>query len=171
MMRSLDPNECNSYYRTYTDLVEELDFLKTLKEQLDQTPTWLNSYTTDQWNHRYAADKWSVKEVWLHLIDAERIFAYRALRIGRGDETALAGFDQNTYIPNLRADERSPESVITEYKTVRAATISLFENMDQEMLDRMGTASDSPLSVLAVAHILVGHEKHHSTILRERYGL
>lgn len=170
-MRTLASNECNSYYKTYTNLVEDVDFLSTLKQQAATTPQWLKEYTTEQWAHRYAEGKWLVKEVWLHIIDTERIFAYRALRIGRGDETPLAGFDQSTYIPNSNSENRTPDSIIAEYKSVRQATISLFENMNQKMLDCMGTASDSPISALAIAHILVGHEIHHSNILRERYGI
>lgn len=170
-MRKLTPEEFNAYYKTYVDLVEEVDFLKVLKENTAKSLTWINQFTEDQWNYRYAVNKWTVKELWIHLIDSERIFAYRALRIGRGDKTPLAGFDQNDYIPAAKSANRSTASIIAEYQAVRNASISLFENMDQEMLDQLGEASGSPTSALAIAHIIVGHEIHHSTILRERYQL
>lgn len=170
-MRKLSPEEFNPFYKTYVDLVEDVDFLHTLKKNTEVTLTWINQFTDQQWNYRYADGKWTVKEVLLHLIDAERVFAYRALRIGRGDKTPLSGFSQNDYVPASKPDNRSVASIIHEYQTVRNATISLFENMDQEMLDQLGETSGSRTSTLAIAHIIVGHEIHHSNILRERYDL
>lgn len=168
-MRALSPKEYNPYYGTYVSLVEGTDFLKILKENREKTLRWLKQLKDEQWDIRYAEGKWSVKEVWIHMIDAERIFCYRALRIARGDKTPMSGFEQNEYIQPAKAEKRSAQSIIHEYQTVRDATLSMFENMDQEMLDQMGTASDSPISALALAHITVGHEIHHSNILRERY--
>jgi len=170
-MRNLEPTEYHEYYKPYIDLVQEVNFLNTLKVNLEKTTAWLQQLTDEQWNYRYEAGKWSVKEVWLHLLDAERVFAYRALRIARGDQTPLAGFDQNVYVPNSKAANRSGASIIAEYRAVRTATITLFENLDEEMLNQVGTASDSPVSALALGYIITGHELHHSNILRERYGV
>lgn len=170
-MRRPRANEFHSYYKSYIDLVESEDFLKTLQESTTTTLNLLNGLSDEQWNYRYAEGKWTVKEVLLHLIDAERIFAYRVLRIARGDQTPLAGFDQNEFIAAAKPESRSGQSIIKEYQTVRNATISLLENLDQAMLDQLGTASDSPASALAIAFIIVGHELHHGKVLRERYGL
>jgi hypothetical protein len=105
----------------------------------------------------------------LHVIDAERVFQYRALRIARGDHTPLAGFDQDAYVPNSGAGKRSRESIIEEYRAVRQATISLFSTFDAEALNQRGTASKSEVNVAALGFIICGHQKHHRNIIRERY--
>jgi DinB superfamily len=121
--------------------------------------------------YRYAPGKWSIKEVLGHMADAERIFAYRALRFGRGDETPLAGFEENDYVPAGRFDARSVADLVAELEVVRNGTLSLFRHFDGADLARFGTANEHPISVRALGVILVGHEIHHRAILGERYGL
>jgi len=111
----------------------------------------------------------TLKESWIHVVDTERIFAYRALRIARGDETPLAGFDQNDYVPHSNAANRTPESIVEEYKSVRAATIHLFKNFDATAWSRFGTASGGKVSVNALAFMIIGHEAHHVALTQERY--
>jgi hypothetical protein len=115
--------------------------------------------------------KWSVKEVVGHLSDGERVFSYRALRFARADATDLPGFEENEWVANANFDRRTLASLAAEFATVRAATLALFASLDGEELLRRGTANGQAVSVRALAALLVGHERHHVGLLRERYGL
>lgn len=160
----------NAYYDTYIRLVPEgSDPLVQLQQQPQELRRLVGSLTDEQAHFAYASGKWTIKEMLVHVIDTERIFAYRALRIARGDQQPLAGFDQDEYVPNSGANERSLESILKEYDAVRAATLSLFESFQPAAYDRMGVASGFPVSVRALAYILPGHEAHHLHILQERY--
>jgi hypothetical protein len=121
--------------------------------------------------HRYAPGKWSVKEVVLHLSDTERIMAYRALRVARGDQTPLPGFDEAQYAPQSGADAQPLAALVTEWSEVRQATLTLFRHLPPEAWTRRGTASGHPVSVRSLAWIIAGHERHHLATLEERYGL
>ncbi|QIX60001.1 DinB family protein [Hymenobacter lutimineralis] len=160
-------NEYAPYYETYVRLVT--DPLQQLRDQLGQLRQLVQTLSDEQARLRYAPGKWSIKESLVHIMDTERIFAYRALRIARGDTTALPGFEQNDYVPASAADARTLESILHEYDTVRAATLCLLESLRPEDFDRLGTASNNPVSVRALAYMLAGHEAHHLQILRERY--
>jgi hypothetical protein len=168
-LKKPETNESASYFKRYIDQVDGGDFLKTLEEALPKTVAFLNSLDAEKWNYRYADRKWSVKEVLLHVIDTERIMAYRALRIARNDKTPLTGFEQDDYIPFVDAENRSPTSLIEEYKAVRKASIEMFRYFNDEMLNRIGTASGNPFSVRALGFIIAGHEAHHLKIVKERY--
>lgn len=163
------PEECAPFYQKYIDQVPGGDALALLRDTLDSTTGFLENIPVEKWDFRYAPGKWSLKESFLHLIDSERVFAYRALRISRNDPTPLAGFDQDAYIPFYHAERRNPESIIEEYRSVRRATITLFQHLDEEALDRKGTASGSGVTVRALAYIIAGHEQHHLRLTRERY--
>ena len=163
-------DQYNAYYETYIRLVPEgADPLAQLQRQLQELRRLVGQLTDQQARFAYAPGKWSIKEVLGHIIDTERIFAYRALRIARGDQQPLAGFEQNDYVPASGANERPLENILHEYATVRAATLSLFDSFPLAAYDQMGTASGYPLSVRALAFILPGHEAHHLHILQERY--
>ncbi|WP_375438108.1 alpha/beta hydrolase-fold protein [uncultured Hymenobacter sp.] len=160
----------NAYYDTYICLVPEgTDPLVQLQQQPEELRRLVGQLTDEQAGFAYAPGKWSIKEMLVHILDTERIFAYRALRIARGDQQPLAGFDQDEYVPYSGANERSLESIVKEYDTVRAATLSLFESFQPGAYDRMGIASGFPVSVRALAFILPGHEAHHLHILQQRY--
>lgn len=163
------PQESNNYYKKYVEQVDGNDFLYVLKMLLPKTVTLLNSLDAAKWNYRYAADKWSIKEVMLHILDTERIMAYRALRIARNDKTPMPGFEQDDYIPFTDVGNRSPQSIIEEYTAVRKATISMFQYFNDEMLGRVGTASGNPFTPRALGYIIAGHELHHLQIVKERY--
>ena len=120
-------------------------------------------------NYRYAEGKWTIKEIIGHLIDAERIFAYRMLRFARKDATDLPGFDENEYVPASEANERSIHGLLEEFTTVRAGTFSLWRSLTNEMLQRSGTVNGNRLSVRALAYITCGHEIHHLAVIKERY--
>ena len=164
-----EANECSDYFKTYTGKVEGNDALQTLINAKLETIKFLKNLSEPQWNHRYDEGKWSIKEVFLHIIDTERIFAYRALRVGRNDKTPLPGFEQDDYIPYNYADSRSGESIVEEYRAVRDATITLFKNMNDEAMSFVGTASDNAITPRAAMFIIAGHEIHHMNIVNERY--
>jgi uncharacterized damage-inducible protein DinB len=162
-------HECAAYYHPYINQVPGEKPITQLQQQQSDTLAFLQAIPADRWDYRYAAGKWTIKEVILHLIDAERVFAYRCLRVGRDDQTPLPGFDQDQYVPSSQANERRPDSLIQEYQAVREATVELLKNLPQEAWTKMGTASDQPVSVRALAYITAGHELHHIKILKERY--
>ena len=162
--------EYNSYYQTYIDKIGgDAELIETLKKQLKNFPNFLNSIPEEKLQYAYAPDKWSVLEALLHIIDTERIFQYRALRFSRNDLTSLPGFDQDIYVPESNANHRTIASVIEEYIAVRSSTISLFSSFNDDVFKRIGTASDSPMSVGALGFIICGHQRHHRDIIRERY--
>lgn len=162
-------HECSNYFMGYVKQVPEDNAFAALEKAATTTPEFLAGLPAATWDYRYAPDKWSVKEMLLHLLDTERIFAYRALRIARNDQTPLPGFEQDDYIPYNRAEERSPASIMAEYRVIRAATLELFRYLSEEDLLRKGVASNNPISVRALAYLIAGHEQHHLRILRERY--
>ena len=164
------PEEHHEYYARYIKLVGD-DALGALRAQSASTPRLLSGLSEAQAMHRYAAGKWSVKEVVGHIIDGERVFSYRALRIARADTTPLPGFDEEAWVPAAHFDRRPLPDLVADYQTVRAATVALFASLDEDALTRIGTANDQPVSVRALAHMIAGHELHHIGILRERYGL
>lgn len=164
-------HELADYFKTYTRKVEGFDFIAVLRQSLAQNLAKLYTLSEDQWDSKYDAGKWSIKEVLLHIIDVERVFAYRALRISRNDKTELMGFEHNDYVPYYEVENRSAASLIEEYELLRRCTISMFQNMSSDMLDRIGTASGGKVSTLALGYMIAGHEIHHWQILEERYGV
>ena len=165
------PSEYAQHYAGYIGRVPEGDVVEQLARQLDETRALLRDLPPSRAVHRYATGKWSVAEVVGHVADAERIFAYRALRIGRGDATPLASFDENSYTPAGSFDRRTLTDLVDELTAVRHATLALFRGMPGEAFERTGIASGRTVSVRALAFIIAGHELHHVAILRERYGL
>ncbi len=157
------------HYATYVSKVTEPDVTATLVAQKLATAELLAGLSEAQAAFRYAPGKWTLREVIGHLSDAERIFAYRALRIARGDQTALPGFDENAYVPAADFERRPLKSVAAEFASVRDATLSLLEGLTPQALALMGTASGKPVSARALVFIIAGHEKHHVAVLKERY--
>ncbi len=168
-MINLNPNEFAPYYVDYIKLVPEQDIVKGLTNQNEEIIHFFTSIPVFKHEFRDEEGKWTVKDIILHLIDAERILSYRALRIARNDKTALPGFEENDYVVSARANERDFESLLTEYKTVRQATISLFESFSKEDLQQLGLASNYSVSVRGIGYIILGHELHHKEIILERY--
>lgn len=157
------------YYGKYVSLVAGEDVLAALSGQLSGTLALLRGIPESQGNFRYAPDKWSIKELVGHMIDGERIFAYRALRFARNDKTPVPGFEQDDYISNASFDACALADLAAEFESVRRATIFLFRHLDGEAWMRRGIASESEVSVRALAYIIAGHELHHAGILRDRY--
>ncbi len=146
-----------------------MDIVKGLKQNLDTLVSFYESIPLVKHDYAYAEDKWTVKDILLHIIDTERIFAYRALRIARQDKTPLAGFDQDDYVASGNTNVRSLENLIEEYKSVRQSTISLYESFNSSELMEIGEASGFPISVRALGYIITGHENHHNQVIKERY--
>ena len=164
-----DPSEYGAYYGRYINLVPEGPIVTVLRDQIAETLKLLRALPEARGNHRYAPGKWSIKEIVGHVTDGERVFAYRALRIGRGDETPLPGFEQDDYVKNGGFDSRPLGDLLDELETVRRATVQLLAPLDEAAMLRRGTASGFPVSVRALAYITAGHELHHRNILKERY--
>lgn len=164
-----DETEYAPYYGKYVSLVAGEDILSTLGTQLRATLALLGGVPESQGGFRYAEGKWSIRELVGHLIDTERIFAYRALRFARGDQTPLPGFEQDDYIRNASFDHCTLAGLAAEFESVRRSTLFLFEHLDGEAWMRRGVASENEVSVRGVAYIIAGHELHHTGILRDRY--
>lgn len=161
--------EFNPYYDKYISRVTEGDFVEQLARQADETLSVLRAIPENIASHAYAEGKWTIKELVGHVCDAERIFSYRLLRFARGDQTALAGFDENAYVPAGQFEQRTLASLVEEFAAVRAATIALVAGLPTEAWLRNGTASESTVSARALAYIIAGHELHHREILMTRY--
>ena len=170
MMTRPDKTEYAEFYANYVSLVDEADVITALENQpraLRQL--FSENLGAEKGDFRYAPGKWSVKELLGHIIDGERVFSYRALRISRGDQTPLAGFEENSYVENSNFGNSELEDLIEEFSLLRQSNILLFKNLTEEAWRRTGTASDATVSVRALAYIMVGHVSHHTKILRERY--
>ena len=164
-----EPGEYAAYYDTYISLVQGDNILVALDEQRRQMMLLLCGRDEADGDFRYAPDKWSAKEVMGHVNDAERVFAYRALRIARGDQTPMEGFEQDDYVRNGPFAQRSISDLVEDYIGVRRATLSLLRNLDEAAWMRRGIANKNEVSVRALAYIIAGHELHHRRILEEKY--
>ena len=161
--------EYNTYYQKYIDLAAEDDIVAGLDAQARETGALLGKLTDAQAAHRYAPDKWSIKQIVGHITDAERVFAYRILAIARGEMKPLPGFDQEPYVVNGGFDGRTMSDLAEELATVRRANVMMMRALSDEAWRRIGTASENPVSARALAFIMLGHERHHLRIIRERY--
>ena len=157
------------YYDRYVSMVKGNDILGTLEAQRRQTLLLLSGREDAEGDFRYAADKWSAKDVLGHVCDTERIFAYRALRISRGDRTQIEGFEQDDYVRNGPFGQRPLAELIDDYIAVRRSTLTLLRNLDESAWLRCGIANKNEVSVRALAYIIAGHELHHRRILEEKY--
>lgn len=164
--------EYPSYIEKYLQWVDkEIDLVDQLEGQMLITMDLFKDFSEEQLSHRYKRDKWTLKEVLVHIIDDERIYAYRALRFARNDRTILPGFEQDEYIQYAEVEGRSIESILKEYITVRKATISLFENFSQSALRRFGHANGCYSSVRALGYHILGHELHHIELIKKHYAI
>ena len=171
MKRSqLHTDEYATYYGTYIDNVtDEYNLVEELEISVHRLVKFVQDIPMDKFDYRYAEGKWTIKDILLHLIDAERIFAYRALRFARKDETPLASFDENNYVDEGHANSRTIQDLLSELLVVRQATLALFKSFSEEQLLRKGIASNNPMSVRALGFVIIGHQNHHQRIFKERY--
>jgi len=163
------PGDYSTYYETYIKLIEGEDILKILNDQSKRTQEILNSFSEHRGNYRYAEGKWTVKEVVGHLLDTERVFAYRALCIARGEKKSLPGFDQDDYVKEGNFNRRELFDLNYEFRLLRESNLLLFRTFTPDMLKLKGFANESSVTVLAILFMIAGHEKHHMNVLREKY--
>ena len=166
--------QSSEYAESYADYISKVpgnDALDFLQQQLDSAVNWFGSITESVGNTRYEPGKWSVKEVLGHIIDSERVFAYRALVFARGDRTPLPGFDQEPWAQHANYANVPLHDIAAEFEVVRRATIAQFRHLDSEAWNRRGTANSNEITVRAAAFIIGGHTQHHIDILRTRYRI
>jgi uncharacterized damage-inducible protein DinB len=168
-MAKPNSDEYAPYYEKYVGLIPAGDIIGTLNQQLEATSALLGTIAEAQADSRYAPGKWSIKELVGHMIDTERIFAYRAMRFARNDQAALLGFEQDDYVLNGDFAARALADLAAEFEHLRRSNIYFFQGLSEAAWARRGTASDAEVSVRALAHIIAGHEVHHVEILKSRY--
>ena len=164
-----EANEYPSYFEGYVSLVPAGDVLETLRRQTGDTLELLNGVEEARAGVAYAPGKWSLKEVVGHVVDSERVFAYRALCIARGETASLPGMNQDDYVRHANFNARRLADMIAEFQHVRMATLDLLHNLDEAAWLRRGVANENETSVRAIAHLIAGHEAHHVQIIRARY--
>lgn len=165
----LPVNEYSNFNATYIKAAANVELIEELEICLHEFIRFVQNIPMDKFDYRYAEGKWTIKDIIQHVIDTERIFAYRALRISRNDTTPLPGFEENDYVENTKANERGIQDLLAEFSAVRYSTLFLFKSFSEEQLKRMGTASGTAISVRAIGFIIIGHQKHHQHIFQERY--
>jgi hypothetical protein len=157
------------HFKRYVEYVKDQDMLEALNHSGKIMVELIRTIPETKGEHRYEPGKWSIKESLCHIMDAERIFAYRALRFARHDQTPLSGFEENDYAPQANAHSRSILQLAGEMERLRATSVDLFSSFTPEMLQRTGTANKTELSVLSLGYVIAGHESHHRKIIVERY--
>ncbi len=163
------PEEANAYFNGYVELADGRDLLEALANASELTWAAVQLIPAEKAGYRYAPGKWTIEQLFQHVVDTERIFAYRALRFARNDVTELPGFDENTYADATANSGRSLRRIMAEHDAVRNATIELYRGLNAEELLRTGVANGSRISVRALGWTVAGHVTHHLRVLRERY--
>ncbi|MDR6967533.1 putative damage-inducible protein DinB [Flavobacterium arsenatis] len=166
----LHSDEYASFYANYIAQVsDEYTLMEELEISVHRLIKFVQDIPMDKYDYRYAERKWTIKDILQHLIDAERIFAYRALRFARNDKTELPGFEENNYADIANGDKRSIMDLLTELAVVRQSTLSLYKTFKEEQLLRSGIASNNNMSVRALGFVIIGHQNHHQKVFQERY--
>ena len=169
-----DKSEYGAFYQSYIALLDRdrpVNIIDTLADQMHKIHPAITKLNREQALHRYAEEKWTVKEVFGHLIDTERVFAYRALCFSRNDLHELPGFDQDAYVESADFNSRSLQSLGDEYIALRKSDIQLFSSFPEEALLRTGTANNNTMTVRSIPFIIAGHERHHLVLLKDRYKI
>ena len=170
-MSKPDSSQYSEFYQPYLDVIPEEDtgLIELLSSSRDACLDRYQNLDSGKEDFRYAEGKWSIKELLQHIIDAERVFAYRALRFARNDSTELSGFDENLYVETCRVAGRSLASLMEEFSALRNSNILLFDSMDEDVLSRKGSVDGNGISVRALGYITCGHLLHHLKVIEERY--
>lgn len=170
-LNQLPVNEYSEFNATYINALDDVNLFDELEISLHDFIRFVQNIPMDKFDYRYAEGKWTIKDIIQHIIDAERIFGYRALRISRNDKTPLPGFEENDYVENTNANGRSIQELLTEFSAVRHSNLLLFKSFSAEQLTRLGIASNHTISVRALGFLMIGHLKHHQRVFQERYLL
>jgi len=169
-MESIKENEYNKFYKTYIDLADtSKSVVENLQSSFNDALAFFKNLPEEKQLYRYAEGKWTLKELLEHLIDAERIFNTRALRIARKDKTDLPGFEENSYVANANSNVRDFNELIEEFSTVRKSTLFMFANFSEKVLLQVGTIDGNEITVRAIGYVNSGHLMHHIYIIKERY--
>lgn len=168
MSQQETPKAFPAYYNYYISLAPG-NLVTNMRKAHDTTQIILSRISEEQASKAYAPGKWTIKEIIQHLIDSERIFAYRALRFARADKTPLSGFEQDDYVIQSQANKRSMQSLMREYACVRDASIALFEHFNEDMLSERGIANKTEATVESIGRVIVGHEIHHMDVIKSKY--
>lgn len=162
-------NEYAGFYKTYINAAGEGNLIEELEISLHAFIKFVQNIPLDKFDYRYAEGKWTIKDIIQHLIDAERIFVYRALRFSRFDKTPLPSFEENDYAINANAGKRSIQDLLTEFSALRHSNILFYKSLSEEQLKFIGTSSNNPMSTRALGFVIIGHQKHHQKVFEERY--
>ncbi len=162
-------NEYAPYYKSYVDLISSENIVEILEEQILKVEQLFNNLDEEKSNYRYSENKWSIKEVLGHLIDSERIFTCRALRVSRGDPNQLVTFDENLFIQESNYSSIPFNILLEEFILLRKSTVIMFKGMTDKMMLRMGLINNIDISVRAIAYIIAGHTQHHLNVIKKRY--
>ena len=166
----LQADEFAPYHSAYISTVDDTwTLVEGLEVSVHEFIKFVQDIPMGKHDYRYAEGKWTIKDIIQHLIDAERVFSYRAMRFSRGDSTELPGFDENSYVENAHGNERSLQSLLTEMSALRHATLLFFKSLTHEDLMKRGMASGYSVSVRALGFLVIAHQKHHTKIFQERY--
>lgn len=157
------------YQSLYLEKVPAGNLVHILEQSLEQTLATLSALTNEQAEYAYAPGKWTIKQVLIHINDCERILAYRALCIARGEQLPLPGFEQDDYVTAANLSERNMSDMLEEFRSIRMATLTLIKSFNSEIINRKGNANKHPITVNALCYVIAGHELHHMSIIRERY--
>lgn len=164
------PGEYHPDALPYINLVPaDANIVKQLSDNFKKTKVFVLAIPRNRLSVSYAPGKWSIKQILVHLIDEERVYTCRALRIARNDKTPLPGYNAEEYVCYARANEKSLKDIFEEFENARQATISLFKNLDEAAFLRRGIVNDNTISVRAMAYHIAGHELHHMQVIKERY--
>jgi uncharacterized damage-inducible protein DinB len=170
MARRPAPTEYAAWFDRYIRLVDDLDDIaETMARQLDETLAWYRDLSDAQIESRYAPGKWTIKEVLGHMSDTERVLQYRALGLARGDQASFPSFEQDDYAKTSGHGARTWSSLLDEFKCVRGSSVHLFRHLDEASLDRLGTVNGNATTARAIGYVIVGHERHHLAILKDKY--
>jgi hypothetical protein len=164
-----DLSKVPAFYHGYINHVVQDDLQQAFTSGYNELFDVLSSIRADKYDFRYAENKWTIREVIQHLIDAERVFSYRAMAFARQDKTSLPGFDENDYANNSKASMRDWDDLVDELRHLRRSSEKMFLSFDDHQLNSVGTANNNNISVRAIAFIVIGHTLHHARILKERY--
>lgn len=162
-------NEYAPFYKNYIKALGDVNLFEILTTSLEDLLKTLANLPEEKLLYQYAEGKWTIKELIQHIIDAERVLSYRALRFSKNDATNLQGFDEDWYVANSNGNDRTIEELIEEFTFLRKASISLFKSFTTEMLKMSGTANESEMTVRALGFIIAGHQLHHLKIIQEKY--
>lgn len=169
MASQLLENEYSGGFVTYVQEAGNVNLIEELEISLHDFIRFVQNIPMDKFDYRYAEGKWTIKEIIQHIIDTERIFAYRALRFSRNDKTPLPSFEENDYVDNTNANARGLQDLLTELSAVRHSNLLFYKSLTEEQLKRVGTASNNQISVGALGFVIIGHQKHHQKVFQERY--